>query len=254
MPLRSHVERPRGLGRVVVRGQGPLALEAGEDAERVNALRDAAGQRHVALAQPQHLRALDQPGVARRAGRADRVVRPGDAQVQRDLAGRVVGHRARIVVVRPELGVVVEALELVDLVLGLDVAVLGHADVDADRRLDRRSASRARRPPPPRWRSRCRRCRPACRGGRPSSSDSAARRTCRRRPASRRRSGFRSFARRCVPASRASRNSARLLPLGAVRPMPVMTIRWLIGKRGGNHRRAIGQEEQTIEVTACCAR
>ena len=40
-----------------------------------------------------------------------------------------------IVVVRPELGVVVEALELEDLVFGLDVAVLGDADVDADLRL-----------------------------------------------------------------------------------------------------------------------
>ncbi len=98
-----HVERPRGLGRIVVRGQRPLALEAGEDAERVDALRHAAGQRHVALAQPQHLRALDQPGVARGTGGADRVVRAGDAQVQRDLAGRIVGHGARVVVVRPEL-------------------------------------------------------------------------------------------------------------------------------------------------------
>ena len=72
------------------------------------------------------------PGVAGGAGRADRVVRAGDAQVQRDLAGRIVGHGARVVVVRPELGVVVEPLELVDLVFGLDVAVLGDADVDAD--------------------------------------------------------------------------------------------------------------------------
>ena len=37
--------------------------------------------------------------------------------------------------VRPELGVVVETLELEDFVLGLDVAVFGDADVDADRRL-----------------------------------------------------------------------------------------------------------------------
>ena len=40
-----------------------------------------------------------------------------------------------IVVVRPELRVVVEALELEDLVFGLDVAVFGDADVDADPRL-----------------------------------------------------------------------------------------------------------------------
>ena len=75
------------------------------------------------------------PGVAGGTGGADRVVRAGDAQVERDLAGRIVGHGARVVVVRPELGVVVEALELVDFVFGLDVAVLGDADVDADRRL-----------------------------------------------------------------------------------------------------------------------
>ena len=107
--------------------------------------------RHVALAQPQHLRALDQPGVAGGTGGADRVVRPGDAQVQRDLAGRVVGHGPRVVVVRPELGVVVEALELVDLVLGLDVAVLGDADVDADPLAGRRWPNRGPRRRPPRW-------------------------------------------------------------------------------------------------------
>ena len=110
MPLRSRVERPRGLGRIVVRGERPLALEAGEDAERANAFRDAAGERDVALAEPQHLRALDQPGVARGTGGADRVVRAGDAHVERDLAGRVVGHGPRVVVVRPDLRVVVEPL------------------------------------------------------------------------------------------------------------------------------------------------
>ena len=127
-----HVERPRGLRRIFVRGQRPLAREAGENAECVNALRDAAGQGHVALAQPQHLGALNHARVAGGTGRADRVVRPGDAHVERDFAGRVVGHGARIVVVRPELRVVVVALDLVDFVFGLDVAVLGHADVDAD--------------------------------------------------------------------------------------------------------------------------
>ena len=75
MPLRSTSNGPRGLRRVVVRGQSALALEAGEDAERANAFRNAAGQGHVALAQPQHLRALDDAGVAGGTGRADRVVR-----------------------------------------------------------------------------------------------------------------------------------------------------------------------------------
>ena len=153
------------------------------------------------------------PGVARGTGRADRVVRAGDAHVQRDLAGRVVGHGPRVVVVRPELRVVVVALELVDFVFGLDVAVLGHADVDADRRLDRCWPSRARRRPPLRWRSRCRCCRPACRGGRPSSSGSAARRSCRRRPASRRRSGFRT----CVTPLRPAEQRCRETRAGCCR-------------------------------------
>ena len=131
------VEGPGGLRRVVVFGQRALAAKAGKDPERVDALRHAAGQRHVALAQPQHLHALDQPGVARGTGGPDRVVRAGDPQVQRDLAGRVVGHGARVVVVRPELRVVVVPFEFEDLVLGLDVAVLGHAQIDADpRRVD----------------------------------------------------------------------------------------------------------------------
>ena len=118
----------------------PLAVEAGEDAERVNALRHAAAQGHVAIAQPQHLHALDDARVARRTGGAERVVRAGDAQVQRNLAGRIVGHGARVVVVRPVLRVVVVALEQEDFVLGLDVAVLGHADVDADASSGRRSS------------------------------------------------------------------------------------------------------------------
>jgi hypothetical protein len=73
--------------------------------KRVDALRHAAGQGQIALAQPQHLRALNQPGIARRAGGADRVVRAGDAHVERDLAGRIVGHGPRVVVVRPDLDV-----------------------------------------------------------------------------------------------------------------------------------------------------
>ena len=108
-------------------------------------------RRQVALVQPQHLGALDQPRIARRTGRADRVVRAGDPHVQRHLAGRIVGHRARVVVVRPETGVVVVALQLVDLVLRLDVAVLGHAQVDAHARLVDDSPSPAPRPGRPRW-------------------------------------------------------------------------------------------------------
>ena len=197
MPLRSMSNgREAFVGSSCV-GERPLAGEAGKDAERVNALRHAAGQRHVALAQPQHLGALDQPRVAGRTGRADRVVRAGDAHVERDLAGRVVGHRPRVVVVRPDLRVVVVALDLVDFVLGLDVAVLGDADVDADPLAIDVRPNRGPSRPPLRGRSRCRCCRPACRGGLPSSSGTAARRSRRCRPAFRRRSGCRTSARRC---------------------------------------------------------
>jgi len=125
------VERARGLGRVFVAGQGPLAVETGKDAERANALRHPAANRQVALAQAKHLHALDDSRIARRTGRPQRVVRPGDPEVQRDLSGRVIGHRSRIVMVRPELRVVAEFFELVDLVFGLDVAVFGHADVNS---------------------------------------------------------------------------------------------------------------------------
>ena len=61
-------------------------------------------------------------------------MRAGNAQVERNLARRVVGHRAGIVVVRPVLRVVVVALQQIHFVFGLDVAVLGNAHVDAHRR------------------------------------------------------------------------------------------------------------------------
>jgi hypothetical protein len=115
-----------------VGGQRSLALETGEDAERVDAFRDAPGERQIAVAQPQHLGALNQPRVAGRTRRPDRIVGPDDAHVQRHFAGGIVGHGARIVVVRPEAGVVIVALQLVDFIFGLDVAVLGDADIDAD--------------------------------------------------------------------------------------------------------------------------
>ena len=199
MPL-----RPRSNGREAFVGSSCAAsapwLAKPAKMPNVRMLsRHAAGDREVALAEQQHLRALDQPRVARRARGADRVVRPGDPHVERDLARRVVRHRARVVVVRPDLRVVVELRDLVDLVLGLDVAVLGDADVDADARAVDRVPLDARSRPPPRGRSRCRRCRPACRGARPCGSGSAARRSGTRRRACRRRSGCGTSRRRCGP-------------------------------------------------------
>ena len=76
-------------------------------------------------------RALDQARVARRTGGTDRVVRAGDAQVQGDFTGWIVRYRPRVVVVRPDARVVVELRDLIDLVLGLDVAVLGDPQINA---------------------------------------------------------------------------------------------------------------------------
>ena len=59
-------------------------------------------------------------------------MRTCDTHVQRHLPGRAVGYRPRVVVVRPVLDVVIVLAEVVNLVFGLDVAVLGGADVNAD--------------------------------------------------------------------------------------------------------------------------
>jgi len=66
------------------------------------------------------------------AGGTDRVGGTGDAEIEGDFTGRVVGNRARVVIVRPILRIVVKLRDGVDFVLRLDVAVLGGADVDAD--------------------------------------------------------------------------------------------------------------------------
>ena len=126
------VEGTGGLGGVFMGAERPLVLEAGEDAEGVNRFGDAAGEGDVDLAELQHLGGLDEAGVARGAGGADGVMRAGDAHVHRDLAGRVVRHGAGVVMVRPVFGVVAELGDIVNLVLGLDVPVLGDAEVDAD--------------------------------------------------------------------------------------------------------------------------
>ena len=56
----------------------------------------------------------------------------GDPHIDGDLARRVIRDGARIVVVRPEACVVFEFGDVIHLVLGLDIAVLGGADIDAD--------------------------------------------------------------------------------------------------------------------------
>ena len=131
-PVAGLVEGPGRLGRVLVDGQGVLGGETRENAKRVNRLRNPPGQGQVHLAQPEHLHALDQPGVARGTGGSDGVVRTGDPRAQGHLAGRVVGHRPRVVVVRPVPRVVVVLPDSGDLVLGLDCPVFGHPEINPD--------------------------------------------------------------------------------------------------------------------------
>ena len=113
-------------------GQGALGPEAGEDPEGAGALGDAAAEGQIHLAQPQHLGALDQGGVAGGAGRPHRVMGAGDAQTHGDLAGRVVQHGPGIVVMGPVIEVEVVLADVVDLVLGLHRAVFGQPHVNPD--------------------------------------------------------------------------------------------------------------------------
>ncbi len=121
-----------GFVDVFVGAEGSLALEAGKNAEGLDTFADTTRECEVDFAEAQHLHRLDQAGVTCGTGGTDRIVRASDPHVDGDLASRVVRDGARIVVVGPELGVVVELGDVVDLVLSLDVAVFGGADVDAD--------------------------------------------------------------------------------------------------------------------------
>ena len=126
------IERAAGSGRVGVGCEGVLAVEAREDPEGVDAFASPAGERDIALIEPQHLGPLDDAGVASGAGRADGVVRSGDPEIQGDFAGGVVGDGAWVVVMGPDGGVVIEPFDLVDLIFGFDVTVFGDTNVDAD--------------------------------------------------------------------------------------------------------------------------
>ncbi len=142
-PVAVAIERPRGARGVRVFGQRPLGGEAGEDSEGVDALGDAPGQGQVDLSQLQHLGAVHEPQVAGRAGAPEAVGRAVERQVERDLAGRVVGHGAGVVVVGPVAQVEVVLADVVDFGFGLDVAVLGRAGVDTDaRRVELRALER----------------------------------------------------------------------------------------------------------------
>ncbi len=118
-----------------MRCQSPLRFEACKDPKRMDALRNATTKGQIALVEAEHLHPLDQTSVTGGACGADRVVGPRHPEVESHFSGRVIGHRARIVVVRPELGVIVVTLNVIDLVFGFDVSMFGDADVDSHPRL-----------------------------------------------------------------------------------------------------------------------
>ena len=97
----------------------------------MNALGHPSRQSEIDLTQPQHLQALNDSQISRRAGRSDGVMRPGDFHVQGHFSRRVVGNCTGIMMVRPELYVVTILADVVDLVFGLDIAMLGHSQIDA---------------------------------------------------------------------------------------------------------------------------
>ena len=115
---------------IVVRRQGSLTLEAGENPKGVNALRHAASDRQIAFSQPEHRNALNDAGIARGASRSDSVMGSRNAEIEGDFSGGIVGDGARIVMVGPELRIVIVTLKFVDFVFGFDIAMFGDADVN----------------------------------------------------------------------------------------------------------------------------
>ena len=112
--------------------QGPFRGEGGKDPKGVDALRHTTSQAGIDFAKLQHLSTLDNAQVAACTGSANAVVGSGNPRIEGDLTGGVVGHCARVVVVRPIGQIVVVLRNFVDLLFGLDVAVLGGADVDTN--------------------------------------------------------------------------------------------------------------------------
>ena len=122
----GRVERPRGARRVLVLG-GKAAHrgEAGQD-QRVDAGLGAAGEDRVGVAAPDRLGALPHRMRAGRAGRDRRVVRPADAERDRELAARRVDEHVRDEVRRDAVGAAVAER----------VGLLDDSDQAADRRAE----------------------------------------------------------------------------------------------------------------------
>jgi len=129
-----HVKRTAGLSGVGVNSERILTIKTCENAEGVNAFAGSTGECQIAFVKPQHLRPLNQPGVASSTSGTDGVMRPSNAHVQRDFAGRVVRNGTWIVVVRPTRCVVIKTFDDKNLVFCLDISVLRDADVNANAR------------------------------------------------------------------------------------------------------------------------
>ena len=125
------VERTARLRRVVMMRKRRLAGERREDAERVRTFRNATCQRHIHFSQKELLCALHDAEIARRARRANRVMRPRDAQIDRHFASGIVRDGARVVIMRPIFRVVVVLADFIHFAFRLDIAVLRDADEHA---------------------------------------------------------------------------------------------------------------------------
>ena len=73
---------------------------------------------------------LYQPGISRRAGRPNRIMRAVYPQVQGHFTCVIIGHCARIVIMGPEPDIIVVLGDIVDFVLRFHIPVLSGPDID----------------------------------------------------------------------------------------------------------------------------
>src|SRR5690625_1602077 len=131
-PVAIAVERSACLGRILMMSECSLAFKSRKNPKCMDTFTHAAADCEIDLIEPQHLDRLDQTGISGRAGRADRIMRTSDLQIDRDFASRIVGNRSRIVVMRPVTSIIIKLGNIVDLVLGFDVSMFGQSDVNPD--------------------------------------------------------------------------------------------------------------------------
>ena len=121
------------LRRLVALSAGVAAGEADQALAPLETL-DGFGRLGAppAGAAPIAARGLDEARVAGCTGRTDRVMWARNPHIHRHFARRIIRYRAWVVVVGPVLRVETELGNIMNLVLGLDVAVFGDAEVYAD--------------------------------------------------------------------------------------------------------------------------